>query len=200
MMPPTMKAKMTDPTGTAIPRAIRSMGAGSAGRRAGEAAATILPIGSGGGGYVGGGHVPAPRFPLLLGDVSGRCERSGLDLRREGGQLGRDVRGQAAGIVVDGVAGAVVGDAERQSSTGEGAGDDVLDCGVGGDVHLLERAGDDRRVGVLLVGVHADAVDLRLACRLQSSEAAATGNLEDDVGVTGDLVLGDTLALRRVGA
>src|ERR1700687_2632300 len=102
MMPPTTKAKMTDPTGTALPRAIRSMGAGSKGRRAGaagEAAATILPIGSGGGGDVGAGTCPPPRIPLLLGDVGGRCERPGLDLGREAVQLGLDVRGQPAGGV-----------------------------------------------------------------------------------------------------
>src|ERR1700687_3562571 len=73
MTPPTRKAKMTDPTGTAIPRAIRSTGAGIKGRRAGAAgeAATILPIGSGGGGYVGAGRRPPPRFLLLTSDYFG---------------------------------------------------------------------------------------------------------------------------------
>src|SRR5260370_23984576 len=104
MMPPTTKAKMTDPTGTAIPRAIRR-------REASSGAATILPIGSGGGGEVGAGICPPPRFLLLLGDVGGRCERSGLDLCPGAVELCLDVSGQPAGEVVDGVTGSVVGDA-----------------------------------------------------------------------------------------
>src|SRR5260370_5346750 len=164
MGPATTKAKRTGPTGPASPRGLRR-------REASSGAATILPIGSGGGGDVGGGICPPARFLLLLGDVGGRCERSGLDLGREAVELCLDVSGQPAGEVVDGVTGSVVGDAERKRSALEVAGDDVLDRRVGGDVDLLERAGDDRRVGVLLVVVHADAVDLCLACRLQNTES-----------------------------
>src|SRR5262249_53473601 len=67
----------------------------------------------------------------------------------------------------------------------------VLNGSVGGDIHALERARDDRTVGVLLVSVNADAVDALLACRLQGAKAATPGHLEDDLGTLGDLVIGD---------
>src|ERR1700736_6557772 len=129
--------------------------------------------------------------------VARRRQGPRLDLTLDLVQLGLDVVRQRQ--VVNRVPGAVIGDAERQRSALELAVDDVLDRCVGGDVHLLEGAGDDRWFGVLLVGVDADAVDPRLARRLQHAEAASARNLEQDVGLSGDLAAGDVLALGRVG-
>ena len=67
------------------------------------------------------------------------------------------------------------------------------------DVDLLQRARQDARAEVGLVGVDADAPDVLLLRRVEGAEAAAAGDLEDDVGALGDLVQRDLLALRLVG-
>src|SRR5919108_1356908 len=143
------------------------------------------------------GPVASPSSKLwLCGNVRRRGQRARLDLPLDlvqlGLELGRDVEG------VDRVAGAVVGDAERQRSARELAVDHVLDGRVGRDVDLLQRAGDDRLVSVLLVSVDADAVDAGLTGLLQHAQAASSGDLELDVGLAVDLRLGDRLAFGRV--
>ena len=139
---------------------------------------------------------PSPRW-LYAGMVAGGVRVPDLDLVVDLGDLGEDVGRQRE--VVDRVARAVVGDAEGESAARELALHDVLDRRVRRDVDLLQGAGDDRRVGVLLVGVHPDAVHARLARGLQGTEAAASGDLEHHVRAGVDLVLRDGFALRRVG-
>src|SRR5207247_363389 len=131
------------------------------------------------------GRCARPSPKRWLWNVRRWYQRAGFDLALELVQLGLQLRGKVE--VVDCVAGAFVRDAERQRSARELVVDDVLDRGVGGDVDLLKCARDDRRVGILLVGVHTDAVDARLTGRLQHPESATAGDLEEDVGSGVDL-------------
>src|SRR5579864_7866935 len=184
MIAPAMNANNTEPRGMARPPATRRailMGAWTP--RAVEDGQPFRPS----------------SMRLLSGNVRGWAQLSRLDLALDLGQFGLDVGRQ--GQVVDGVPRAAVRDVERQraAATRELPLDDVLDRRVGRHVDLLEGAGDDRRVCVLLVGVDADAVYARLGAFLQHAKAAATGDLEQDVSSLVDLALGYALALRRVG-
>src|SRR5438046_4269999 len=116
---------------------------------------------------------PSPR--RWLWNVRRRSERPGFDLTLELVQLGLQLCGEVE--AVDRVSGAFVGDAEGDRPARELVVDDVLDRGVGRDVDLLERACDDGRVCVLLVGVDADAVDARLTGGLPHPESATAGVL-----------------------
>src|SRR5450631_281125 len=138
----------------------------------------------------GAGKARPPPIPLRR-DVGRWRERARLDLGLNVVQFGLDVGRKRE--VVQGVPGAAVRDVERQRAARERAVNHVLDRCVCGDVHLLEGARYDRRVRALLVGVDADAVDLGLARRLQHPEAAAAGDLEQDVRLRGDLTYGDAL-------
>src|SRR5260370_27354361 len=79
------------------------------------------------------------------------------------------------------------------------AGDPVFDGRVGGDVNLLQSAGDDRRVGVFLIRVYANALDAGLPCGLQRAEPAAARDLDHHIRPAVDLSLGDAFALGRDG-
>src|SRR4051794_4281772 len=63
------------------------------------------------------------------------------------------------------------------------------------DVDLLQRARDDLRAEVGLVGVDADRLDALLLRRVDRAEAAGARDLEDDLRALGDLVERDLLAL-----
>src|SRR5215208_335403 len=63
-----------------------------------------------------------------------------------------------------------------------------------GDVDLLQRAGDDVRAEVALVGIDADALDVLLLRRVERAEAALAGDLEDDLRALRDLVERELLA------
>src|SRR2546426_9917440 len=104
----------------------------------------------------GRGPRPSPKLSLCR-NVRGWGQRAALDLAQNLVQLGLQL--WRHNEVVDRVSGTVIGDAEGQRSGLELVVDDVLDRGVSRDVNLLERAGDDGRVRVFLVGVDADAVD-----------------------------------------
>src|SRR5437660_662551 len=209
-----MKAKMTDPSGTANPPATRRNARGKRGPgllpMVADDAATGFPLWDQAAADKRrrAHRLRPPETQLVIPGLAGKTSKSPtlfarrrqgprLDLTLDLVQLGLDVVWQLE--VVDRVPGAVIGDAEGQGSALELAVDDVLDRRVGGHVHLLEGAGDDRWVGVLLVRVDADAVNARLARRLQHAEAAAARNLEQDVGLSGYLAAGDVLALGRVG-
>src|SRR5207245_2084192 len=114
---------------------------------------------------------PSPR-QLLCGNVRGRGQGAGLDLALDLVQLSLQVRRQVE--VVDRVARSFVGDAERQRTALELALHHVVDRCVCRHVDLLEGAGDDRRVGVLLVGVDADAVYAGLSGLLTPPTAPIT--------------------------
>src|SRR3981081_4518162 len=182
-----MKAKMTDPRGTANPPATRRSALGKRGPgllpMVADDAATGFPYRIKRPPIKGGGRTDCARLSLnsLRRNFVGRGQRTRLDLTLDLVQFGLDVVWQRQ--VVHRVPCAVVGDAEGKRSTLELAVDDVLDGGISGDVHLLQGAGDNRRVGVLLVSVDADAVHACLACRLQHAETASAGNLEQDVGL-----------------
>src|SRR2546421_2638783 len=138
---------------------------------------------------------PSPR--LWLWNVRGWGQSAGLDLSLDLVQLGFKLGGRVE--VVDRVPGALIRDAESERTALELTIDDILDRGIGRHVNFLERAGDNGRVGVLLVCVHADAVDAGLAGGLQRAQPAAARDLEDDVSALPDLGLSLTLALGRVG-
>src|SRR5438094_297597 len=144
----------------------------------------------------GRGLRPSPKLSLCR-NVRGRGQCAALDLAQDLVQLGLQLWRHSE--VVDRVTGTLIGDAEGQRSGLELVVDDVLDRRVGRDVNLLEGAGDDGRVSVLLVGVDADAVDAGLAGLLQHAQPAAPCDLEEDVRVCIHLALGHTLALGRVG-
>src|ERR1051326_4249908 len=83
---------------------------------------------------------PSP-MPWLCRDVRRRRQLSVVDGLLDAVHLGLDVGWQLQ--VVDLVAGPLVGDAECEGAALELALDDVLNRGVGGDVHLLEGTRDD---------------------------------------------------------
>ena len=66
-------------------------------------------------------------------------------------------------------------------------------------VDLLQRARDDLRAEVGLVGVDADRLHALLLGGVDRAEPARAGDLEDDLRALGDLVECDLLALRLVG-
>src|SRR3954463_3302415 len=72
---------------------------------------------------------------------------------------------------------------------------DGLDRVEDRDVDLLQRARDDLRAEVGLVGVDADRLDALLLGRVDRPEAAGARDLEDDLRALGDLVERDLLAL-----
>ena len=65
-------------------------------------------------------------------------------------------------------------------------------------VDTFHRARENVRAEEGLVGVDADPPDALLARRVERTEAAAAGNLEDDARAVRDLVQRDLLALRLV--
>src|SRR5215212_5853939 len=76
----------------------------------------------------------------------------------------------------------------------EGAVLDRLDRVEDGHVDLLQRAGDDVRAEVALVGVDADALHALLLGRVKRAETALAGDLEDDLRALRDLVERELLA------
>src|SRR4051795_7911535 len=70
-----------------------------------------------------------------------------------------------------------------------------LDRVVDRDVDLLQRARDDLRAQVGLVGVDADRLNALLLRRVDRAEAAGPRDLEDDLRALRDLVERDLLAL-----
>src|SRR5215211_5429822 len=76
----------------------------------------------------------------------------------------------------------------------EGAVLDRLDRVEDRHVDLLQRAGDDVRAEVALVGVDADALHALLLGRVERAEAALAGDLEDDLRALRDLVERELLA------
>src|SRR5205823_5595251 len=122
MIAPATNAKTTEATGMASPRVSRAT---PGRRRRGRAAIAPVPI------------------DCLGGDVSRWRHRAGLDRGLNPVELGLDVSRQLK--VVQLVAGALVGDAEGQSTALELVVDDVLDRRVGRDVDLFQRARDDGR-------------------------------------------------------
>src|SRR5215207_1547812 len=84
---------------------------------------------------------------------------------------------------------------DRVGALGEVAVLDALDRVEHRHVDLLEGRGHDVRPEVRLVGVDADALDALLLGRVERSEAAAAGDLEDDLRALGDLVERQLLAL-----
>src|SRR5438874_8107923 len=122
----------------------------------------------------GRGLRPSPKLSLCR-NVRGWGQCAALDLAQDLVQLGLQLWRHSE--VVDRVTGTLIGDAEGQRSGLELVVDDVLDRRVGRDVNLLEGAGDDGRVSVLLVGVDADAVDAGLAGLLQHAQPAAPCDL-----------------------
>src|SRR5712692_5064019 len=172
MSPPTRKAKTTDPSGTANPPAIRRIAATGLPKR------IKRPLSKN---KAGAFAAPACDPTELTRNISGWRQRTRLDLGFEVVERRLDVCRH--GEVVERIPGTVIRDVEGQRPTGELPVDHVLDGCVRGDVHLLEGARDDRRVGVLLVSVDADAVHARLSCRLQHAEPASARDLEQDVGL-----------------
>src|SRR3954463_4658027 len=75
---------------------------------------------------------------------------------------------------------------------------DGLDRVEDGHVDLLQRARDDLRAEVALVGVDADGLDALLLGGVDRAEPARAGDLEDDLRALRDLVERDLLALRLV--
>src|SRR6185312_3954941 len=113
----------------------------------------------------------------------------GLDLLLQGG---RDPRRDLA------VADTAVGDREDGIEVRPERAPGLLPCLdrlVDGDVDLLRGARHHVRAEVTLVGVDADAEDTALLRRREDTEAALTGDLEDDTGAVGDLVQRLLLAL-----
>src|SRR5919107_1265085 len=76
----------------------------------------------------------------------------------------------------------------------EGALLDLLDRREHGLIDLLERRGHDLVAQVALVGVDADALHALLLGRVERAEAAAAGDLEDDLRALRDLVERELLA------
>src|SRR3954470_7023087 len=72
---------------------------------------------------------------------------------------------------------------------------DGLDRVEDRDVDLLQRARDDLRAEVGLVGVDADRLYALLLGRVDRAETARAGHLEDDLRALGDLIERDLLAL-----
>ena len=82
-------------------------------------------------------------------------------------------------------------------------GDDLLMSVGDSEGELLLSAGDRAlrgvRIGQRLVDVDADAVDARVAGRIEDAVAGLAGDLEEDVGlVLGDELLAEVLAGDRV--
>src|SRR5262245_48421014 len=117
----------------------------------------------------------------LWWNVRGHLHRTALDLARHLLHLGCNICGEVD--LAGREANAFVLHSEEQRAAHEEIVNDTLNRRVGGDIYLLERAGDHGGIRALLVGVNADAVDALIACRLEHAQAAAAGNLEDDVGV-----------------
>src|SRR5918994_4366129 len=139
---------------------------------------------------------PAPR-PVVLADLFGDLDLPVDDLLL----LLLDLVDQALVDVRADLAQAhpVLGEAEDGDAAADRlAVDELLDRLEDGLVDPLQSAREDVVAQERLVGVDADAPDALLLRRVQRAEAAAAGNLEDDVGALGDLVERHLLALRLV--
>src|SRR5439155_8960072 len=67
---------------------------------------------------------------------------------------------------------------------------------VHSNINTLERAGNDVWMNVALVGVNAYSIHVVLVSSVKRSNTAATGNLEDDIGlVLADLTLSNVFTL-----
>src|SRR5690349_23776405 len=120
-----------------------------------------------------------------LGDGIRHLIFARLDVSCDFVDLGLDV-GRYGDVALD-EADTVIRQAERRDTRLEATIGDALDRVIGGGIHALDRAGDDRRGDCGLIGVYADAPDaLGLRCR-QHAQTAAAGYLEAHISAAGDL-------------
>src|SRR5689334_17642390 len=132
-----------------------------------------------------------------LGDGIRHLIFARLDVSCDFVDLGLDV-GRYGDVALD-EANTVVRQAERRDTRLEAAIGDALDRVIGGGIHALDSAGDDRRGDCRLIGIYADAPDTLALCCRQHAQTAAASYLEEDISAAGDLRGGLVSALRGIG-
>src|SRR5947209_3719713 len=91
---------------------------------------------------------------------------------------------------------AIVSQVELRYVIREAATLSIFNSIVHSNVNTLKRAGNDVWMNVALVGVNADSIHVVLVSSVKRSNTAATGNLEDDIGlVLADLTLSNVCTL-----